>query len=352
MTPRSNPISPPDVDEVFVIAKKALRYVGQFNTPPTPEVYEVWYRFAEGNTGGLHERLSHVVDGPESVTVQQLQSLHQQFCQSADNDDLQDGIRRDLEQELQNLQLAINRQVDAGAEYGNSIEQTNRDLASPDITPQKFGSCVAEMLERNECMQSQLEEMRAQLNESQSQMGTLKRNLAISQKLTMTDPLTGVGNRRCFDSLMETAIRGRDSDASGEVALLLVDLDKFKDVNDMLGHAVGDSLLKFIASNIQKLNENATVARYGGDEFGVFLRTVEAQDALDFAQEICCSLVESRFKHEESDQTLQRVTASIGVAILRDSDTSESWFHRADKLLYCAKQDGRNGVKAERQLNL
>ncbi|WP_345324614.1 diguanylate cyclase [Novipirellula rosea] len=68
-------------------------------------------------------------------------------------------------------------------------------------------------------------------------------------------------------------------------------------------------------------------------------------------KDICQSLSASRFKHKESDQTLQRVTASIGVAILRENDTPVSWFHRADKLLYCAKKDGRNGVKAERRLS-
>ncbi len=342
--------SSPDFDEAIAIAKKALLFIGKFKTPPTPAVYEVWYRFAAGADTAIGEQLSHAVHEAKSVTTQQLEDLHQQFCLAADPQ-LNSKIRDGLEHEMHGLQLAIERQVNAGEELGNSIDHTNRNLTSPNLTPQTVESCVAEMIVSNEKMRSQLESMKTQLQQSQAQISLLKQDLLDSQKATLIDPLTGVGNRRCFDKLMETAIRDRDSAAGTITALILVDLDEFKHINDSQGHAVGDSLLKFTAAKIQELPGNATVTRYGGDEFGAFLRVTQSGDALRFAEAICNTLATNRFTHKQSGQSLHRVTASIGVAILRPIDTPESWFHRADKMLYCAKQDGRNCARVERQLD-
>lgn len=342
--------SPPNFDYAFTIAKKALQFVGRFRTPPTPKVYEVWYRYAEGRSPEICEQLSCAVDEANSVTTQQLEALHHQFCQPP-GAELSTQISTKLGAELQELVLAIDRQMHAGEELGNSIDHANRDLTAANITPEKVKACVAEIIASNAAMQSQLDSMKDQLKLSQGQISHLQEELVASQRSTMIDPLTGVGNRRCFDALMETAIRGRHLDSADDAVLILVDLDGFKQVNDQLGHAVGDSLLKFIAAKIQSVNGNATVARYGGDEFGVFMRVTSASDALQYAEEIRSSLATHRFKHQASGQSLHQITASIGVAILRNDDSQKSWFDRADKLLYCAKENGRNCIRAERQLN-
>ena len=76
-----------------------------------------------------------------------------------------------------------------------------------------------------------------------------------------------------------------------------------------------------------------------------------ASEALQYAEAIRTALSSHRFKHQASGKSLHKITASFGVAILRSDDTRKSWFDRADKLLYCAKDNGRNCVRAERQLN-
>ncbi|WP_442509372.1 diguanylate cyclase [Novipirellula sp. SH528] len=342
--------SAPNFDHALTIAKKALQFVGRFQTPPTPNVYEVWYRYAEGRSPEIREQLSCAVDEAKTVSTQQLEALHRQFCQPS-HAELSTQISTQLEAELQELVVAIDRQMHAGEELGHSIDHANRDLTAANITPEKIKACVTEIIASNATMQSQLDSMKAQLKQSQGQINHLQKELVASQRSTMTDPLTGVGNRRCFDALMETAIRSLGTDTKGEAALILVDLDGFKKVNDSLGHSVGDSLLKFIAAKIQSVEGNATVARYGGDEFGVFLRVTSAGEALQYAEAIRSSLSTHRFKHQASGQSLHQITASFGVAILRSNDTRKSWFDRADKLLYCAKDNGRNCVRAERQLN-
>ncbi|EMI20600.1 diguanylate cyclase [Rhodopirellula maiorica SM1] len=339
-----------DFDHAFSIAKKALQFVGRFRTPPTPTIYEVWYRYSEGASPEIREQLSGAIDNAKPVSIEQLEALHQQYCQPT-HVELNSQISSKLEDELQELVVAIDRQMHAGEKLGHSIDHANRDLTSANITPEKIKACVAEVLASNATMQSQLDSMKVQLKQSQGQINHLQEELIASQRSTMTDALTGVGNRRCFDALMETAIRSRCSDTAGDAVLILVDLDGFKQVNDHLGHTVGDSLLKFIAAKIQSVIGDATVARYGGDEFGVFMRVAMASEALQFAEKIRDSLANHRFKHQASGQSLPQITASIGVAILRSDDSRKSWFDRADKLLYCAKENGRNCIRAERQLN-
>ncbi|GAA5509640.1 diguanylate cyclase [Novipirellula caenicola] len=339
-----------DFNFAFSIAKKALQFIGRFKTPPTPNIYEVWYRYAEGRSPEISDHLSGAIDEAQTVSAAQLEALHQRFCQPTDAK-LSTQISSKLEEELQELVNAIERQMHAGEQLGDSIDHANRDLTAANVTPEKIKACVAKIIASNATMQSQLDSMQVQLKQSQGQISQLQEELIASRRSTMTDALTGVGNRRCFDALMETAIRNRRTDTAGDAVLMLVDLDGFKYVNDHLGHTVGDTLLKFIAAKIQSAIGDATVTRYGGDEFGVFLRVASADEALQFAETIRNSLANHRFKHQASGQSLPQVTASIGVAILRSDDTQKSWFDRADKLLYCAKENGRNCIRAERQLH-
>ncbi len=166
----------------------------------------------------------------------------------------------------------------------------------------------------------------------------------------MTDPLTGVGNRRYFDAMMDQAVKniGHSDD---ELFLLLIDLDEFKNINDTFGHSAGDQVLRFVATETEKIRCDASIARYGGDEFAVFLQTKEAEEASQLANEIRHFFATNSLKFLQSGELLGRVGLSIGVARLRTEDDVESWFNRADQLLYRAKESGRNCVMVERILN-
>lgn len=340
--------SPAAFEDTFAIAKQALQFIGRYKTAPTPAVYEVWYRFVEGNSENIGEQLNHAIDEAGCVTDKLLEDLYNQFCRE---EDATSGLSNRLESEMKVLQSAINQQIDAGEQLGESIDQANQGLSSPNVSSQQVEQFVADLVASNSKMQNQLEATRTRLDESQNQISALKKDLMNSQKTTMTDPLTGVGNRRCFEALMESAISERELSVAGFAVLVLIDLDKFKQVNDTHGHAVGDHLLQFTASSIQDLRSDATVARYGGDEFGVFVKVQTANMGQMFAEQIRDLLTSNPLRHTTTGAVIGDVTASIGVAILRDDDTRETWFERADSLLMNAKEAGRNCVRAERQLN-
>jgi diguanylate cyclase len=336
-----------EFDEVVSIARKALQYVGQFQTPPTPQVYEVWYRYVEAKQAGLLKQLSHAVDEVKSVSRTQLEQLHQQFCLT-DSTERNHEISELLLRETHGISSVIEQQLSAGQAFRVSIHHATGELGDPSVTLEDVASCASAMVASNKRMHAELEAAKEQLHNSQAQINALSENLAKTVKMMMTDPLTGVGNRRCFDALVNSGCEGRAND-TGVTALLLIDLDGFKLVNDTHGHTVGDALLKFIAGAIQSVREEASVARYGGDEFGVFLKVADAPEAHRIAEEVRERLAKERFQYRRDDQVIEAVTVSIGLSILRHDDTADSWFERADKLLYRAKQDGRNCVRAERR---
>ena len=158
------------------------------------------------------------------------------------------------------------------------------------------------------------------------------------------DPLTGLANRVLLADRMKTAI-GNARRYSFRLAVLFVDLDRFKPINDSLGHEIGDKLLKTVAERMRStVREADTVSRLGGDEFVVLLSRVHAaSDAAHVAKNIIAAL--SQPYHIEGHELL--LTASIGISIYPDSGKdANNLLRRADEAMYSAKGQGRNRYHA------
>ena len=163
----------------------------------------------------------------------------------------------------------------------------------------------------------------------------MKGQLAQLRRQATTDPLTDLPNRALLLERLEKAIDSARS-RKGMVALLMMDLDRFKEVNDTFGHHLGDVLLKQIADRLREmLYPNETLSRLGGDEFGLFLtRASDANDAASVARKIL-----DAFLHPfEIERHLLEVSASIGIAMYPTHGTdARTLFRRADTAMYAAK---------------
>ncbi len=159
------------------------------------------------------------------------------------------------------------------------------------------------------------------------------------QSTAHSDALTGLANRRGLDDRLRLAL-ARNRRSGLESAVLFLDIDRFKEVTDRLGHGAGDALLAAFAARLRSsVRASDTVARFGGDEFVVLLEDVrERQNALRIAEKI---LEEARRPIEVDGQSLA-VTTSIGVAYSDATSSEEDLLKRADAALYQAKAAGRN----------
>jgi two-component system, cell cycle response regulator len=181
---------------------------------------------------------------------------------------------------------------------------------------------------------------RAQMVES-----TMADNARLEQ-LAQTDPLTQILNRRALTERI-TAEMERALRYDSTLALLMIDLDHFKRVNDTFGHLVGDDVLRDVAQLLgDTIRGNDIVARYGGEEFLVLLPETDDAGAESFAERIRAA-VEAHPFNNSGDAPALRLTASIGVAVFPAAriETVEDLFARADAALYRAKADGRNRVR-------
>jgi len=335
-------------DVAFSVAKEALGYIGTFGTPPIPEVYEVWYRYAEGNNKAICEQLSHSVNVAKSVTTSQLRDLRKQFLADSETSEANGEISEKLAREVADLQSIISSHQGANAEFGGSVATVSDRLRDGDVSTAEIKTCIDSVLQGSDRMQHKIAEMDSKLQSSKSQIDGLMETLAELNSAMHMDPLTGIGNRRAFDKEMLNCSSTKPT--AGSRYLFLVDLDSFKGVNDSYGHAAGDKVLRFVASTLKQLIPEASIARYGGDEFAVFVNLAGPDQAKELANEVCLFFFGNELTLNKTAESIGKLTVSLGAACRRVDDTSESWFERADKLLYGAKSSGRNRAMVERTL--
>ncbi|NGZ85710.1 sensor domain-containing diguanylate cyclase [Duganella aceris] len=163
-------------------------------------------------------------------------------------------------------------------------------------------------------------------------------------RLSQLDALTGLTNRAGFlQKLHDTMAATRES--GGLMAVMYMDIDRFKPVNDTYGHSVGDSLLKaFSARLTHTMRASDTIARLGGDEFTIIM---ERMHRIDDAAALAAKIVAAMQTEFDLDGTVVSISASIGLTYYRGEDVSPAeLLNRADVLLYEAKQAGRNTFRA------
>ncbi|MBV8379198.1 MAG: GGDEF domain-containing protein [Paucibacter sp.] len=163
----------------------------------------------------------------------------------------------------------------------------------------------------------------------------LRQALSFSRHQAATDALTGLSNRRVLDELLATT-------GDAPLALLMLDLDHFKEINDRHGHAAGDAVLREFAERVRsQLRPNDVCARWGGEEFVVLLPCATLAQA--------CEVGERLRQVVAAAPLADRIeaTVSIGAAASQPGETAEALLARADAAVYAAKNAGRNRVVSE-----
>lgn len=187
--------------------------------------------------------------------------------------------------------------------------------------------------------QARTDQMGQRIRELERSAQAMEATLRHEQALASTDPLTGVANRLVFEQHMADACL-RTAQGGVDTSLLVLDIDRFKEINDSFGHAAGDRALRIVAEQLRAgLRSDDLLARYGGEEFVVVLSDVGAEAALRVAESLRKRIENLGF---HGQQRPVRITLSCGVTVLRGDDSPDTVFERADSALYRAKRGGRN----------
>lgn len=176
----------------------------------------------------------------------------------------------------------------------------------------------------------------------------LKKTAATLEKLAITDPLTGIFNRRHLMSIAEKEYRGA-IDYQRLFSIVMLDIDHFKKINDTYGHIVGDRVLKTMTQEVQRfLRKGDSFGRFGGEEFAIILPEADLKTALKIAERLrqAIAALSIPIYHSNSESNVEiKITISLGVTTYHfdDEKLDEIWI-RADNALYKAKTKGRNQV--------
>ncbi len=191
-------------------------------------------------------------------------------------------------------------------------------------------------------LQSRREQQADQYTTLATKLDKLGKQLEEARKESTTDALTGIGNRKLFDTMVARAVQ-MFSLSKQPIVLLMIDMDKLKLVNDMYGHQAGDTAIATLGRALTKvfLRQSDVLCRYGGDEFAAILHNTDWKMAQTLARRLGDTLTQLPAPHPAMEFS---IGASVGVAQLEPSEDAEVWKARADKALYKAKQNGRDRV--------
>jgi len=325
------------------LLRAATDFMGQRDIPPNPANYSVWYEYASEENPALKQEIRALIEAGVGIDEQLSRRLYESYFGFTN-----EGREiADVGAKLNAQMHTIGRDLEhAGKETGDHCKTLLAMIdggvlaASPEHVLSLLRSVIAEaqdIVETNQVLEGQLVD-------AASEIDGLKENLETVRKEAMSDPLTGVVNRKYLE--VRLAEQCALSTSTGQdLCLILLDIDNFKKFNDKYGHQVGDQVLKVVARAIDdSIRGGDTLARYGGEEFCVILPNTGLDGGAAVAENIRRSMASKVLKSGKDGRDYGTVTASFGVADNTPGEAAEDLVARADAALYTAKNDGRNQI--------
>ena len=233
--------------------------------------------------------------------------------------------------------------VEAGQDvqqYGNELEDY-RERLRDDIGKESLGQVVESLIGDTTRVRVKTGIYHEHLMKSSAEVERLRGELELVQGLALTDPMTGLLNRRGFDYQMQRIGHGSLQGCT----LLIVDIDHFKAINDAHGHLLGDKVIVAVANVLRAcVGERGPIARIGGEEFAVLLSHTSSAGGVELAEQIRAAVEQGKIRRADTEESIGNVTVSLGVATSGDNDQFEAVIARADRALYQSKTAGRNRV--------
>jgi diguanylate cyclase len=329
-------------DHEQTLARNALDLMSECAVMPTPENFELFYAHASGEVSAVSHTLTEMLAQKKPFTSEILHELRARSRAASAVYQVGDGMNSVITGVLGRLN-DVGR--DAG-QYSSTLSAATGELGT-DQSPADLRKLVDSLLAATREMENRTKSLETELQKSSNQVSELRSKLSDVHKESLTDPLTGIANRKAFDTAL-TAAEEQAAQGGDPVSLLLCDIDNFKKFNDTWGHQTGDQVLRLVANCLsENVKGRDTAARYGGEEFGVVLRGTALKDAIRIAEQIRHAVEGRRLVKKSTGDILGTITISIGVAQFTINEKAEIVVRRADTCLYGAKQFGRNLVIPE-----
>ncbi|MEQ1754450.1 MAG: GGDEF domain-containing protein [Micropepsaceae bacterium] len=333
-------------ERILALSEQVLELMKRHAVPPSPHNYELWFAYATQRNEPLVQALNLAVKQGKAVDLDHARVLHARFFGQGSSEVYED-VGNQLNAEVLKLAEAFESAGADTATFGKVLRTAGDELAghAPDIT-----TIVQRMTAATRAVEARNKNLESQLQSSMKEVGNLRSRMETIRKESLSDALTGLANRRCFDVRMSEAAQEARSQAK-PLCIVMGDVDHFKRFNDTFGHAIGDQVLRLVGQCFQSnVKGRDLAARYGGEEFVVILPDTSLANALTLADQIRKSVESKKIVKRSTGEDLGSVTLSLGVAEFAPNEDIADVINRADACLYAAKREGRNRVLTQRDI--
>jgi diguanylate cyclase len=333
-------------ERTMAFAELALGQIRSLRQTAVPRNYEIWYVYATGYNAPLNKIINETLARNGKLTEADLEQIYETYLSHIKTTERIDKVGARVIGEIDDVMRLIGDALGMSASYDATLSGATRELAIAENRDQ-VKRIVEALVKSTDEMRDTNKALEERLALSKSEINNLQQSLEAIRAESLTDPLTGLGNRKYFDRSIDMAVQ--NAQASGEpLSLLMFDIDHFKSFNDSYGHLTGDQVLRLVGLSLkQTIKGQDITARYGGEEFAVVLPNTALRQALTVADHIRRAVMSKELKKKSTGEILGRVTISVGVSMLKPGDDPDALIERADACLYAAKRNGRNRVICE-----
>ena len=333
----------PDRDRSFALAKRTNELMRDYGPSATPRAYAVWYTYVSGEVPLLNDAVKRITAEKGHLTERDVDHLHDSYLDGERSAPDAGHVSKTVLAELASVSEVLDLSLGSTQQYGESLSTLTHDLAQAQLSRARLTEMVASLAAATREVVADNRVLEARIRESRSEVESLREKLEATRTESLTDPLSGLSNRKHFEEMMHAAVAAVR--AGGYLSVIVVDIDYFKRFNDQFGHLTGDQVLRLVAVVMREsVQSNARLARFGGEEFGIILPGANRLDAVRIAETIRSSMIGRELVKRSTGESLGKVTVSLGVAEHRAGDTPASLLERADLCMFAAKRGGRNRV--------
>ena len=273
------------------------------------------------------------------VTQEWLEQVSQRPTRESEQEMLGALMTR-LEHAIEEFGKTTHDAKSATSSYNTALEQHVDELGDAG----KTGAVISELAAIAQAMLERTRQIEQEMSRSELRTRFLRRSLEQARRSAERDHLTGLPNRRAFETLLETEYKAAQA-AHEPMCVAFCDIDNFKAVNDLHGHDAGDRVLRVVAQNLARISKDKChVARHGGEEFVILLRGRTPADAWELLDEARSEMAERRLVNRATDVPFGKITFSGGIADVFAHGDARSALKAADQALYKAKEQGRNRI--------
>lgn len=337
------------VDDPAAVAADAIARMSALDIVPTPENFTVWYTYLSGSDPDVAHMIEQMLASGGAFTEERCNALYLHcvaFAASAVEGEREAAFldaSTNLEKSIETVMTLLGEAGAGAARYGEALADVDGALSDED-GGDRVRQIVSDLVSETRLIVQQNQNVNERLEQSNQEIAVLQQNITDVRREAMSDPLTGLDNRRAFDEKLRKGVTDAQMNNT-PLSLLMLDLDHFKSFNDNHGHQLGDEVLRLVARCLVDCTKGRdTTARYGGEEFAIILPDTDMEGAMAVAEQVRETVNSKKIVRKSTGESLGGVTLSGGVAVYMDGETLEELIERADSGLYEAKGNGRNCI--------